>query len=155
MKRVKGFNFDAIEYTYQYLITCVTIKQFLNEDLGIQDLGEVPYKGSFSSLILVVLLKLKRTRNVFHFQYRKCKRAEELITKNKLLDACINGNGNIFDELKKLRKAKPVVATSMDGVAEDIPGHFRRIFKDIYNSADDSEDLMFYLKLRIKLMNPA
>ena len=85
---------------------------------------------------------MKRTRNVFHFQYRKCKRAEELITKSKLLDACINGNGNIFDELKKLRKAKPVVATSMDGVAEDIPGHFRRIFKDIYNSADDSEDLL-------------
>ena len=85
---------------------------------------------------------MKKTRNVFHFQYRKCKKAEEMITKNKLLDACINGNGDIFKELKNLRKAKPAVATSMDGVTDNIPGHFRGIFKDIYNSADDKENLI-------------
>ena len=46
---------------------------------------------------------MKKTRNVYHFHYRKCKKAQEMIIKNKLLDACINGNGNIFDEIKKLR----------------------------------------------------
>ena len=65
-----------------------------------------------------------------------------MISKNKLLDACINGNGDIFSEIKKLRKSKPVVATSMDGVKSDIPGHFRGIFSEIYNSADDKEDLV-------------
>ena len=85
---------------------------------------------------------MKKTRNVFHFQFRKCKKAEDLITKNTLLDACINGNGDIFLEIKKLRKAKPVVATSVDGVTEDIPGHFRGIFKEIYNSANDEEELL-------------
>ena len=29
----------------------------------------------------------------------------------------------------------------MDGVTEDIPGHFRGIFNELYNSADDKEDL--------------
>ena len=84
---------------------------------------------------------MKRTRNVYHFQYRKCRKAEELIKKNKLLDACINGNGDIFLEIKKLRKSKPVVATSMDGVTDNIPDHFRGIFKELYNSANDNEEL--------------
>ena len=85
---------------------------------------------------------MKRTRNVYHFQYRKCRKAEELIKKNKLLDACINGNGDIFLEIKKLRKAKPVAATSMDGVTDNIPDHFRGIFKELYNSANDKEELV-------------
>ena len=89
---------------------------------------------------------MKRTRNLFHFQYRKCKKAEMLIKKNKLLDACINGNGNIFTEIKKLRKSKPVVATCMDGVSKDIPGHFKNIFSDLYNSVNDKEELPNVMK---------
>ena len=53
-----------------------------------------------------------------------------MIIKSKLLDACINSNGDIFVEIKKLRNSKPTIATSMDGVKEDIPGHFKDIFKD-------------------------
>ena len=84
---------------------------------------------------------MKKTKNIYHFQYRKCKKSEDIIIKSKLLDACINGNGDIFAEIKKLRKCKPTIATSMDGKKEDIPGHFKNIFKDIYNSANDQDDL--------------
>ena len=84
---------------------------------------------------------MKKTRNTYHFHYRKCKKSEELISKNKLLDACINGNGDLFLEIKKLRRAKPVTATSMDGVTDDIPGHFKNIFSNLYNSADDKDEL--------------
>ena len=84
---------------------------------------------------------MKKTRNTYHFHFRKCKKSEELITKNKLLDACINGNGDLFLEIKKLRRSKPVAATSMDGVTDDIPGHFKNIFSNIYNSADDKDEL--------------
>ena len=63
----------------------------------------------------------------------QCKKAKNLIVKNKLFDACINGD--LFTEIKKLRKSKPIVATC----------HFRSIFKDIYNSADDKEDLLAVL----------
>ena len=61
------------------------------------------------------------------------------------MDACINGNGDLFTEIKKLRKSKPIVATCMDGEKNDIPGHFQSIFKEIYNSADDKEDLLAVL----------
>ena len=84
---------------------------------------------------------MKKTRNVYHFHYRKCKKAEDVIVKNKLLDACINGNGDIFTEIKKLRKCRPTVATSMDGEKKDIPGHFKNIFEEIYNSANDQDEL--------------
>ena len=30
----------------------------------------------------------------------------------------------------------------MDGNKDDIPGHFREIFSEIYNSANDKEDLI-------------
>ena len=43
------------------------------------------------------------------------------------MDACLNGNGNIFKEIKKLRKCDPKVATSIDGVKSDISDHFRKI----------------------------
>ena len=69
-----------------------------------------------------------------------------LIKRNKLLDACINGNGNIFTEIKKFRQSKPVVATCMDGVSKDIPGHFKNIFSDLYNSANDKEELLNVMK---------
>ena len=46
---------------------------------------------------------MKRTRNIYHYQIRKCRRSVETVKKNKLLNACVNGNGEIFDELKKLR----------------------------------------------------
>ena len=87
---------------------------------------------------------MKKTRNTYHFQVRKCKKSEEIIVKNKLLDACINVIGNI--EIKKLRSAKPIIATSMDGVTNDIPGHFKNIFSNLYNSADDKEELLDVLK---------
>ena len=62
---------------------------------------------------------MKKSRNTYHFHVRKCRKSEEIITKNKFLDACINGNGNIFAEMKKLRSSKPVIATSIDGVTDD------------------------------------
>ena len=89
---------------------------------------------------------MKKIRNIYQFQYRKCIKAENLIIKNKLLDACINGNGDIFNEIKKLRKSKPIIAASMDGVKEDIPGHFRNIFSNLYNSANDQEALLDVLQ---------
>ena len=84
---------------------------------------------------------MKRTRNVYHFQLRKCRRAENKIKRNRLLDACINGGTDIFDEIKKLRKSKATEANKIDGVTKDIPGHFKKIYSKLYNSVDDGEEL--------------
>ena len=39
---------------------------------------------------------MKKTRNVYHFQIRKIRKSEILIKKDRLLDAWLNGKGDIF-----------------------------------------------------------
>lgn len=85
---------------------------------------------------------MKHARNIYHYQIRKFRKTEEKIKHNKLLDACINGNGDIFKEIKKMRKSKPTVANKIDDTSKDIPDHFAKIYKDLYNSVDDSKDLL-------------
>ena len=84
---------------------------------------------------------MKRSRNIYHYNIRKCKKAENTIRRNKLLDACINGNGDIFNEIKKMRKTKPLIATSMDGNKNQIEDHFKDIYGNLYNSFDDKENI--------------
>ena len=75
---------------------------------------------------------------------KKCKRAEGQIRRNKLLNACLNKGDDgvdIFAEIKSLRKCKPVVATSIDGVTDQIPEHFKSIYSQLYNSVSDTDDL--------------
>ena len=85
---------------------------------------------------------MKRTRNIFHYQVRKLKKTSDTISRNKLLDACINGESDLFTEIKKLRNSQPCVANSMDGVKVGIADHFKNIYSGLYNSVDDHEDLV-------------
>ena len=84
---------------------------------------------------------MKRTRNIYHLQIRKCKNAANTLKRNALLDACVNGKGDIFTEIKKMRKAPAVVANSIDGITEGIPDHFAKIYSKLYNSIDEQNEL--------------
>ena len=84
---------------------------------------------------------MKRTRNIYHYQFKKCEKSQETIRKNKLLDACINGDKDLFKEIKLLRKSSQVVSSSMDGISSDIPGHFKNIYGKLYNTHDDVEKM--------------
>ena len=72
---------------------------------------------------------MKRTRNLYHYQVRKCKKSEDLVKRNQLLD------------IRKILKGNPVVATSMDNQQQDIPNHFKGIYSKLYNSANDGDEL--------------
>ena len=88
---------------------------------------------------------MKKTRNVYHYHFKKCKKSEEKIRKNKLLEACIGPSSegvDLFKEIKSMRNSKPVVATTMDGVNIDIPDHFREIYSSLYNSVDDKKNMV-------------
>ena len=85
---------------------------------------------------------MKKTRNVYHYEYKKCVRAEAKIKKSKLLDACINGNGDLFKEVKAMRKVKQKVADTIDGVTQDIPNHFGSIYKELYNCVEDGDEII-------------
>ena len=84
---------------------------------------------------------MKKTRNIFHMQAKKCRKTEDKIKKNKLLQACLSGEGNIFSEIKAMRKTKQVVANSIDGVTENVSEHFRGIYRDLFNSIEDAENM--------------
>ncbi len=84
---------------------------------------------------------MKKTRNVYHYQIRKNKKIVEILKRNRLLDACINDKGDIFQEIKKLRRAAPTVSTNIDGVTTNIENHFAGIYKSLYNSVEDQEQL--------------
>ena len=64
---------------------------------------------------------MKKTRNQYHYHYKKCKKAEQKLKKNKLLNACLGEGGDLFHEIKLLRQSAPVVATFIDGVTKKHP----------------------------------
>ena len=63
-----------------------------------------------------------------------------MIKKSKFLYSCISGNGDLFKEIKAMRRTKPKLPDTIDGVKDDIPDHFRNIYSDLYNCVDEDED---------------
>jgi hypothetical protein len=43
---------------------------------------------------------------------------------------------------EKMKKTNETIANSMDGVFDDIPGHFTGIYRNLYNSVGDSAQLL-------------
>ena len=70
----------------------------------------------------------------------------ECIRKNTILDACINDKGDIFKEIRKLRKTAPTVSSMIDGVANNLETHFADVYEKPYNSIDDKENLTTVLQ---------
>ena len=54
---------------------------------------------------------MKKTRNIYHYQYKKCKKAEDRIKKDKLLSACLGEGGDLFKEIKAPWKTNSSKAT--------------------------------------------
>ena len=84
---------------------------------------------------------MKHARNLYHYQLRKCRKNENIIRKNNLLNSCINGNGNILEEIKKCRKSAQISPSSIDGNSVNIENHFRRTYEALYNCTDDRENV--------------
>ena len=43
---------------------------------------------------------MKRTRNLYHYNVKKCRKSEDLIKRNNFLNSCLNGSADIFTEIK-------------------------------------------------------
>ena len=89
---------------------------------------------------------MKKTGNVYHYQIRKNRRIAECIRKNTILDACINDKGDIFKEIRKLRKPAPAVSSMIDGVTNNLETHFANVYEKLYNSIDDKDNLTTVLQ---------
>ena len=88
---------------------------------------------------------MKKTRNVYHYAIRKCKRASDYIKKEKLLNSCVSGRNNVFDEIRKMRRTTDNIPDKIDG--SDKPAYrFGEVYKELYNSAGDSAEMNKLLK---------
>ena len=99
------------------------------------------WKSSGKPLNNLIHHTMKRTRNLYHYAIRKCKKSVEQIKKSKLLDACINGKGNIFDEFRKIRHVKRDLPQTIDG-SNNIPDEFANVYKKLYNSTQDQVETL-------------
>ena len=88
---------------------------------------------------------MKRTRNIYHYAIRKCKRAVESIKKNKLLDACFNDKTNFFEQLRKMRSVKDNLPEKMDG-CKNVAEKFANVYQNLYNSVNDNNEMENILK---------
>ena len=84
---------------------------------------------------------MKRSGNRYHYEFKKCQKSDEKVRKSKLLYVCLNGGAVIFSEIKSMRKSPSVVATSMDGVQDNVKEVFKDKYKKLYNSTEDEEEL--------------
>lgn len=82
---------------------------------------------------------MRRTRNIYHYQIRKCKNMVNILKKNTLLNACLQNNGDIFSELRRLRYTKDANPNTIDGIQDNVQNHFADIYSKLYNSFDDQE----------------
>ena len=64
---------------------------------------------------------------------KKCQKSENIIKMFNFLVACLNGHSDLFKEIKKMRKTKMACPNTMDGITDNIPGHFKSIYKALYN----------------------
>ena len=64
-----------------------------------------------------------------------------MLGRSKLLSACKGKGGDLFQEIREMRKTKLTVATLIDGEKEDIAGHFGNMYSKVYNSADDEAQM--------------
>ena len=83
---------------------------------------------------------MKRTRNRFHYQVRKCRRVEEFIKNKKIVENCLEGDVDLFKEIKKQRSNPNDDDITIDGATGDsIPGKFAEVYNELYNKGSDEE----------------
>ena len=89
---------------------------------------------------------MKRTRNIYHYHIRKCRRSADMVRKNKLMDDCLNGNGDVFEEIRKMRKVNKSLPHTMDGQT-NVTERFKNVYQKLYNSVNDEQETQEVLKL--------
>ena len=84
---------------------------------------------------------MKRTRNWYHYQIRKIKRTEKDIISNKLLLAVAEDRIDFFQQIRNMRQCDEEFAGDIDGVTADIPDHFAAIYRELFSSVKDEDEI--------------
>ena len=79
---------------------------------------------------------MKRTRNRYHLEIRKKKRVIERMKHDKMLNSCLNKDGDIFKEIRKQRACKNSCPTSIDGRSKEIPVYLTGRYEQLYSQVN-------------------
>ena len=81
---------------------------------------------------------MKRTRNCFHYQVRRCRRVENFLVNQKIIENCIQDDKDLFKEIKKHRGAGNQEELVIDGaIGEQIPEKFATVYGKLFNREND------------------
>ena len=86
---------------------------------------------------------MKSSRAQYHFAIRRCKNAANEIRNDKLIEAVISGDKDLFDVIKKYRESNKEVATVVDEKVgpQNIADLFGEQYKNLYNQQDSKVDM--------------
>ena len=89
---------------------------------------------------------MKSTQNKYHYQIRKCKRVEEFLINNKIIQNCLENDDDLFSEIKKHRGMHVDEEVTIDGTSgENIPKKFASIYEELFNRENDDENISHIL----------
>ena len=82
-------------------------------------------------------------RNRFRYAKRRVLAAAEVIKRDKFLESALEGDKNLFEELRRLKGAAQKGASKVDGHTdpERIADHFKDIYQGLYNRTGSKEPL--------------
>ena len=91
---------------------------------------------------------MRISRRNFKAAKRRCLNAEESIKREKFVEACINGDKDMFEELKKLKGRANSCTTKIDGKnkPDEIADRFKEIYSELYNRTGSTEPMDDLLK---------
>ena len=85
---------------------------------------------------------MKKTRNVFHYQVRKCRRVENYLRNQNIIENCVENDKDLFAEIRKQRSNDNHEDVTIDGAAgKDIPNKFAGIYKELFNREEDDANI--------------
>ena len=87
---------------------------------------------------------MRLSRSNFKQAKKKCVNAAELIKRDKFTEACLIGDKNMFEELKKMKGKSNLTSTKIDGKnsPEDIADHFAATYRELFNRTESNENMI-------------
>ena len=86
---------------------------------------------------------MKHTKSQYHYAVRRCKKAALKLKEDKMVECLLNGDTDLFNEVRKSRSSRKECATTIDGQlgAENISNHFRQQYETLYNQQKSEQDM--------------
>jgi hypothetical protein len=96
---------------------------------------------------------MKKTKNTFLYQIRRCRRVDEFIKNQKIIENCLESDEDLFNEIKKQRSSGAEDDVTIDGASgKDIPNEFAEVYKELYNRENDEAEVNSILsKINLEL----